>query len=121
MEIKEQDKLDYYSGRKNLCIRIWFYISKGIGIFNELRNVFFVIIGLYYTLKMNNPLLLVAMFIPSIILLAIVGFIQVHYMGKVIDFLNIQFSTHFGRYGIDLQEKQNKLLQEIKEKINCKS
>jgi hypothetical protein len=41
---------------------------------------------------------------------------KIHNMGKTMDYLNIEFSTHFGRYGYELQEKIIELLNEIKNK-----
>jgi hypothetical protein len=76
------------------------------------------IFGLYVLLKLNNPVWFVAMFLLSLPVLILLGWIQVHHLAKVMDWLNIEFSTHWGRYGYELQETQNKILSEINGKLS---
>ena len=107
----------YWDGNQNKVIRYYFYSRRGLELFNEFRYLIMVIFGVYYTLKMSHPILLVLMFAISIPVLCIAGWVSVHKMSKVIDWLNVEFSTHWGRYGYELQEKQNKILSEINERI----
>lgn len=64
-------------------------------------------------MKLTNPLWLVGMFLISSPILIVIGYIAVHRISKVVDWLNIEYSTHWGRYGFTLQEDQNKYLREI--------
>lgn len=115
--ISKEHKREYFDGTKNRIIRYWFYSQKGLDIFNNMKYLFMLIFGVYYTLKLVNPIWLILMFMVSVPTLIWVGYIAVNHIGKVVEFLNIQYSTHWGRYGFELQEKQNKLLEEIKEKL----
>lgn len=58
--------------------------------------------------------------VASILFMIVVGAVMVHVVGKVIDYLNVQHSTYWARYGYELQEKQNALLTEIKERLKEK-
>lgn len=107
----------YWDGKTNKAIRFYFYSQRGLALFNEFRYLFMVIFGVYVILKLNNPLLFVLMFLISIPILCFFGWLAVHKIAKVIDWLNIEFSTHWGRYGYELQERQNRILEEIRDKL----
>ncbi len=112
--LKDVDKKKYYEGTQNKIIRYYFYSQRGLGLFNEFRYVFMLIFGIYITFKLTNPLWLVGMFAVSLPALILIGYIAVHHVGKVVDFLNVQFSTHWTRYQFELQEN---ILKELK-KLN---
>ena len=110
MELKEK----YWNGNTNKIIRYYFYSQRGLALFNEFRYIFMLIFGIYVTMKMSNPIWLLVMFLISIPILIIIGFIAVHHVAKVVDWLNIEFSTHFGRY-------QYTLLEEIRDELKSKN
>lgn len=95
-------EIEYWDGNKNKFIRYYFYMSRGLDLFNNFRYVFLTIFGIYYTLKLKNAMWLITMFGISIPFLMFIGYWSVHHVGKVIDWLNIKFSTHFGMMQIDL-------------------
>lgn len=99
------NKEEYWNGNKNKAIRYWFYINRGMDWINQFRNLFFCIIALYVALKLNNPMWLIGMVVISIPILGIVGYIQVHHLGKVLDWLNVRFSTHYSLASFKLQEE----------------
>ncbi len=103
----------YWDGFKNKFIRYYFYIQRGLDIFNQFRYVLMAIAGLYWTLKLNNPIILVIMFIVAIPLLAWAGWASVHHIAKVMDFLNVEFSTHWAKFTIDLNIKTLACLENI--------
>jgi hypothetical protein len=76
------------------------------------------IFAVYYALKVDNLWMIPLMFIVSIPVLLILGYINTHHMKKVMEYLNIEFSTHWGRYNFDLLEKQVKLLEEIRDVLD---
>jgi len=82
--------------------------------------MFMLIFGVYYTLKLTNPLWLVGMFAISFPLLCAFGWMQVHHIAKVVDWLNIEFSTYWSRYQFELQERIVKALENIDDKIERK-
>lgn len=108
---------EYLHGKENFAIRIFFYLDNGVGILNQFRNLFLGIFALYFTLKLDNPLWLVLMFVIAIPILVIVGYYNVHRMAKVREWLSTKFSTHYGIKQFELIEEQTALLKEIKEKI----
>lgn len=72
------------------------------------------ILAVYALLKLDNPCYMILMFIGSVPILMFLGWLAVHKIDKVIEYLNIQYATHWSRYQVDLQEK---ILGELK-KIN---
>lgn len=116
----EDLKEKYWDGNANKIIRYYYYSQRGLALFNEFRYVFMLIFGVYITLKLQNPLWLVGMFLISIPILIGVGWVAVHHVSKVVDWLSIEFSTHWGRYTYDLQEQQNRILTEIRDEMKGK-
>lgn len=92
-------------GRKNALIRWYFYSQRGLTIINELRYIIIGIFGVYYFTRMDNPLFLLLMFIIAIPLLVMIGWFAVHHMAVVLEFLGVRYTTAFGRYSYELQEK----------------
>lgn len=111
--LKIEDKEKYWHGAKNRSIRLYFYTQRGLALLNEARYLIMGVFALYYTLKLDNPALMVAMFMVAVPVLIFLGWLSVNHMGKVIDWLNIQFSTHWGRY-------QYTLLEEIRDAVREK-
>lgn len=109
--------IQYKEGITNKLIRYYFYSQRGLTLFNEFRYLFMLIFGIYITLKLTNPIWLIIMFSISLPLLILIGYIAVHHVGKVVDYLNVQYSTYWSKYGFELQENQNKILNNILEKI----
>lgn len=106
-----------FPGTENRLIRYYFYINQGLSMLNNFRNLFLVIFAAYFTLKLDNYFLLVAMFIPSLIVLAIIGYYATHRMNKITEWLNLRFSTTYGIQQFNLQHEQNELLKEIRDKL----
>jgi membrane protein implicated in regulation of membrane protease activity len=117
MDIFKDDK-QYLEGTENWFIRAYFYCSNGLIILNEFRNLFLGILGLYIALKWDNIGLAIGLFVISVIILTIAGYYKVHKVGKVTEFLNIRFSSHFGKKTYDFTEDNNKLLREIRDLLN---
>ena len=115
MKIKSEEEhlKKYWHGPANHAVRYYFYTQRGLALVNEFRYIFMVIFGVYITLKLNNPLWLLAMFLVSMPILILLGWLSVHRMAKVIDWLNVKFSTHWQMYSYELQEKQNLLIRNL--------
>ena len=102
-----------WTGTKNKLIRYYFYCNRGLDVFNNFRYVIMAVFGIYYTLHLHQPLWLIGMIIISVPILTIIGYYSVHHIGKVIDWLNIKFSSHYGKYTYELMENQLSELKEI--------
>lgn len=109
----EEQKQKYWYGTKNKMIRYFYYVQRGLDTFNQAKYMLMAIFGLYIMLKMNNPLLLVAMFMSCIPVLIVVGYVTIHHMAKPTEWLGIQFGSHWGRYNYTLIEQQVEELKKI--------
>ena len=104
---------EYLQGSSNYFIRMYFYLSNGLGIVNEFRNLFLGIFGLYFTLKLENPVIMVFLFIGSVVVLIPVGHYMVHKVSKVKEWLATKFGSHYAIKNFDYTKEQNELLKEI--------
>jgi len=104
---------EYWTGNKNKFIRYYFYVQKGLALLNEARYLVMAIFALYVVLKFDNILFLPLMFLASLPLLIFLGWLYVHHMAKVMEYLSVKYSTHWSKYGYELQEKRNKTLKLI--------
>lgn len=104
-------------GTKNALIRQYFYLKQGINLVNEFKYVVAGIFAAYYTLELENPEWLIWMFVFSIPTLVLAGYIFIHHIAKVLDWLGIEYATYWSRYGFKLQEET---LEELK-KLNSKN
>ena len=109
----------YLQGGKNRAIRYYFYLSNGLTILNEFRNLFLGIFALYFALKLDNILWLVVMFIPCILILTATGYYNVHHISKIKEWLNLKFGTHYGIQTFDYTIGTYELLQEINKKLDA--
>jgi hypothetical protein len=107
----------YWNGAKNKVIRYYFYVRKGLELLNEFRYLIMGILGFYYALRLSNPFMLVIMFCIAVPILIVFGWLSVHHISRVVEWLAVQYSTHWSRYSYDLQEEIIKQLKEIKNKI----
>lgn len=111
--MKDSERERYWDGHGNRVIRYYFYVNRGLTLLNEARYLILAVFALYAILKLDNPLYMVVMFLISLPLLGVLGWLFTHRMAKVMDFLNVKFSTHYSKYSIELQEKQNDLIKEV--------
>ena len=110
-------KQQYWDGSKNKAIRFYFYSQRGLALFNEFRYLLMAIFGLYLLMKLSNPVWFLVMFMISCPALIMFGWIQVHHLAKVMDWLNIEFATYWSRYQFDLQERQVRAVESIDSKM----
>lgn len=117
--ISDNEK-EMLSGGKNKAVRWYFYAQNGLNILNEFRYLVMCIMGAYYLLKIDNPMVMVIMFAISLPVLIIIGWFAVHYMSVVLEFLGIRYTTACGKYSFELQERKTeaceKLVNLLKEK-----
>jgi len=97
----------------DIFIKIYFYLNQGVNILNNFRNLFLAIFGVYFTLKLDNPLLLVVMFIVAVPTLVVIGYINIHKIAKKSDELNTKYGTFY-------TIKQYQLIEEIRDLIKSR-
>lgn len=109
---------EYMPGLENRAIRYYFYLNAGLNIVNNFRNLILAILGIYIALHLDAWWLLIAMFIPSVIILTIIGYYVVHRINKIQEWLGMRFSTHYAIKQFNFQEGIYKTLQEINGKLD---
>lgn len=113
---KENDQR-YLNGIENKVTRYYYYLNQGLNVINNFRNLFLGIIALYIALHLDSWWLLIAMFVPSILILTVVGYYSTHRMSKVIEYISLRFSTHYGIKTFDFNQRQTELLEEIRDML----
>lgn len=113
----ESDDNKYLKGGKNRAIRYYFYLNNGLNVLNNFRNLFLGIFALYFALKLDNILWMVAMFIPSVLILTWSGYYSVHHISKINEWLGVKFGSHYGIKNFNYTKGQYELLLEIKEML----
>ena len=94
----------------NKLIKIYFYLKRGLDLLSEFKYLIAGIMSLYVILKLDNTWQMVFMFVGSLPVLVIIGWLYVHKMSKALDWLNVEYGTHWARYNFELLEKQLKKL-----------
>lgn len=110
-------KSKYWYGWWNKFSRYFFYLNRGADVFSQFKYIAGYILALYVLLKLTDPHWLLIMAVITLPILFVCGYWHVHKVGKVVDWLNIQYSSHWSRYQFELMEKQLKLLEEINDKL----
>lgn len=123
MESNENGEFDdkYLPGLHNRGIRYYFYLNKGLDVLNQFRNLFLGILGLYIALHLDSWWLLIAMFVPSMVILVVVGYYSTHHLSKVMEWLNLRFSTHYGIKQFNYTQGQYERLEEIRDLLKDKN
>lgn len=113
----KEEHRKYWEGLQNRLVRYYFYTQRGLALLNEFRYLLMGILAVYALLKMDSPIYMILMFIVSIPILIVLGWVYVYKMASCMDYLNTQFSTHFSKYSIKLQEDQLAEVKKIRKKI----
>lgn len=102
---------------KENLIKLYFYVTSGQSVIDQFRYLIMGIFALYVMLHLNNYLYLGLMFLLSIPVLFLLGWVNIHYISKVRDRLSTKYGTHYGIKQFELQEKTVDLLEEINKKL----
>ena len=117
MELTKDNRKKYWDGPKNRIVRYYFYVQNGLALLNEFRYLLMAIFALYYALKIDNIAIVPAMFVVALPVLIFLGWMSIHHMEKTMEYLRVQYATHFSRYNIELQERQTKAIEEMLNEI----
>lgn len=122
--INENSEKRYYLGRLNWSFRQYFYIQEGINNVSQFRTIayFLIGIGLIFKIDNTNYKLLGSIGLAVLPVLWILGYIMATRGNKSLDYFRMKELTTFGKYGIEMQERNLQqqdeiinLLKEIKE------
>lgn len=84
---------------------------------NEARYLIMAILAIYAIFKIENWIWMPVMFLCSLPVLGVLGWISVHKMSKVMEWLTIHFGTHFSKYSVELQEQTLEAINKLNEKL----
>ncbi len=104
---------EHFKGPKNWFIRQYTYCTRGMDIVNIFRNLFFLIGMGALAFHCKDPIILFFVFCGSMGLLRMAGWASVHHMAKVVDWLNMYYSTYYQKQSFRWQEEQVELLKAI--------
>lgn len=107
-------------GTQNTLIRWYRYCSGGINLANEFKSLVIMLLGIYYVFKLSDPWLFIGAFVFSVIIFTIVGWYRVHKMDKVIEWLNIKFTTYYGLDTYNIQKDSREILESILKELKKK-
>ncbi len=110
----QSDDEGYLKGFHHGLIRYYYYLSQGLDVLNQFRNVFLLMFGIYVTLKVTTISVLVGIFVSFVIALTLIGYYNVIKVGKVKEWLNMRFSTFYGIKSFNYSKAQYELLLDIK-------
>jgi len=102
---------------KDLIIKSYFYLNQGVSVLNQFRNLFLAVFGVYITLKLTNPIIMVVMFLVSIPILIAVGYYNIHKVAKVSEQLSVKHGTHYNIKQFEMLEEQLAILKEIRDRL----
>lgn len=113
--MKKADMFDrlYMHGLENRGIRYYYYVNNGLSILNQFRNLVLGIFALYVVLKLENPFIMVVMFVVSVPILAAVGYFEIHRMSKVMEWIGLRFSSHYAIRQFNYNQAQYEELVKI--------
>ena len=107
-----------WEGKKNKAVRMYFYSQRGLALLNEFRYLVMIIFGVYLAAKMTNPVWLAVMFFACLPVLIIVGWMQVHHMAPVINWLDVTHGSYWSKKSMEWQERQVKATETIRDIIS---
>src|SRR3990167_122951 len=109
-EINETSEKRYMDGKINQIIRWYYYFTEGVGQLNSARTLGYALIGLGGVFAVSqtgsNWLLIIGIGLIAIPILTLGGYIWVRRGKKSSEYYQIKYTSPFGRYNIQMSEKQ---------------
>ncbi len=97
-------------------LRIFFYLRSGLSILNEFKNLIMFVFGIYFTLKLDAWWWLLIMFMISLPILSIVGYLFVMRWNKLLEYFSVKDGTFYSVRNFQIQEEILTTLKELKDK-----
>ena len=121
--INENSEKRYYQGWLNRLFRIYFYFQEGLNQIGALKTIAYFLIGfgLIFNIDSTKYLLLALIGLAATPFIIVLGFVMATRGNVSLDYFRVRNLTPFGKYGVQMSErnlKQNdeiiRLLEEIK-------
>lgn len=114
LDINENTRARYFYGWKNALIRQYFYLNEGLNVLNQFKYLVGGILAFCFLIKLTSYIWIGGIFLGSLPLLILIGYVWSRRVMRTLEWFNIEFSTHFAKYNIQMQEKHVELLMDIK-------
>lgn len=113
-EVNQNSERRYYYGWINRIIRWYYYFTEGMAQMNAARTIAYALIGIagvlaiggQKTLSLHNILILGAITLILIPILCLIGFLWATRGKKSTEYYQMRFTSVFGKYGIEMSERQ---------------
>lgn len=132
IEFDEETQQKYWEGGSNRFARLYTYLQRGFGLFNEAKNYILMLFGAYWTIKtmdiwvkygFSETTLIVMLSLTAvfgIIFLVVIGRWELYKLSKAREFAVQQHGTVTRYDPYNMQVEQTKLLGEILEELQRK-
>lgn len=112
-EVNENSEKRYVDGTINKIIRLYYYLQEGLGQVNQWKYIIMGILGFAFLIKVTSYVIIGLMFVAATPILILIGFLWVTRGRKSTDYYAMKYTSVFGRYGVEMQEKQLEQQAEI--------
>lgn len=114
MEIDENSEQRYFKGWINYTIRLYYYLQEGLAQVNQAKNVILGLAAFAVLTRIEKQYWLIGLIGLSLVpVLILLGWMWVKRARKSIEYFNIKYTSTFGKYGVEMQEKQIKQQAEV--------
>jgi len=113
--INENSEKRYYKGWINWSFRQYFYTQEGINNLSQFRTIayFLIGIGLIFKIDNSNYKLLATIGLATLPVLWFLGYVMATRGNKSLDYFRMKDLSTFGKYAIEMQERNIKQQDEI--------
>ena len=122
-EINENSEKSYYQGKINFLIRLYYYLNEGLNQINNWKYIAAGVIALAVFFKITNWLVISLIVLAVVPISVLIGYLWVMRARKSTEYFSLKYTSPWGKYQIELQERQMALLESISkqlEKLNGK-
>jgi hypothetical protein len=118
-EINSNSEKRYYEGNLNKSFRIYAYFQEGLNHVGQFKTIAYFLIGfgLIFNVSQENYGLLALLGLGVSPIILLLGYIMKMRGNKSLEYFNIRSLSPYGKYGVQLNERQMQLLEEILKEI----
>ena len=121
-EINANSEKRFMQGKINLLIRLYYYFQEGVNQLNSVRTLGYALIGIAGVFAVSQSEanywgIIIAVGLISIPIFVVAGYLWVKRGRKSTEYFALKYTSTYGKYGVQMQERQMQLLEEINEEI----
>jgi hypothetical protein len=119
-EVNENSEKRYYQGWINMVIRLYYYLQEGLNQVNQWKYILAGVLAFAYLVKIESYVIIGLIFLALVPIFVLIGYLWIVRGKKSTEYFTTKYTSPFGMYGFQLQERQTKLLEEISKKLDKK-